>query len=156
MGIGLLLAAFFGGCKKAEPVTSLDTLTLTVTGMRANVDEYEFVKTGKGVKYTHYSGDWEYNDKVKREDCVEAEIDGDEAFYQALLKVLTDCRLTAWDGFDKAAKYVLDGYMFSLKASVNGGKTVSAKGSNAYPSGYREFREVLSHLDANGTFPEGK
>ena len=151
MGLLTMLSVFFQGCKPAKKITDFEIVTLTEHGTAALTDEWEIQKTPAGAKFVYYSGPWEFHDDVTREDCVKKVVEGDETFYQDLLKVLTDCKLSAWDGFRKSNKGVLDGTMFSLKAVINGGETVSASGSNAYPTGYRDLKEVFYNLASYGT-----
>ena len=58
---------------------------------------------------------------------------------QEFLALVNACNISRWDGFDKNDPLVLDGSSWSFTATVNGGETISASGSNAYPKGYREF-----------------
>ena len=64
-----------------------------------------------------------------------------------VLTLLNDCELVSWDGFvGNHPKDVKDGIMFSLKATVNSGRKISAHGSENFPKHFREFRNGLNTL----------
>ena len=53
----------------------------------------------------------------------------------------------SWNGFHgKHPKYVLDGTMFTLEASVNGGKRLYADGSENFPRHYHELVQWLGEM----------
>ena len=59
---------------------------------------------------------------------------------ERILELLNACHMLSWDGFSgKHPKGVLDGTMFRLEASVNGGRTVRADGSQNFPKHFRDF-----------------
>ena len=66
---------------------------------------------------------------------------------QQMVQLLNDCHMLAWDGFHGAhPKHVLDGTMFRLNATVNGGRTIHADGSQNFPKHYRDFTDGLYAL----------
>lgn len=67
--------------------------------------------------------------------------DEDVAALEALLARL---KLAAWNGFKGNAPGVLDGTDFGLSLAYTDGREVSARGSNRFPSGYREARDALT------------
>lgn len=48
-----------------------------------------------------------------------------------------------WDKFDKSADDVEDGGCFTFTATLESGKTITAKGNNAFPKGFDSVREDL-------------
>ena len=56
-----------------------------------------------------------------------------------LLRIIDQCDVESWDGFDESDPYVLDGEDFSLSVTFADGMNVSAYGSNAFPEHYRTF-----------------
>ena len=61
-----------------------------------------------------------------------------------VLEVLNSCEIGNWSGFHGPhPPHVLDGTMFSLDASVNGGEKLRADGSENFPPKYREFTNYL-------------
>ena len=121
----------------AEEITSFEIVTLRESGMRGAV-EYELLPKGDGAELTlymlRYSGG-----KSERVPEERAACSGEEA-----LELLNKCALLGWDGFDGPhPKGVLDGIMFTLKAEVNGGRKISAQGSENFPKHYRAFTDGL-------------
>ena len=54
--------------------------------------------------------------------------------------------LRKWNGYDRTARHVLDGDGFTLKIKFRDGKDLRAHGSNAFPKGYREFRDEMREI----------
>lgn len=54
--------------------------------------------------------------------------------------------LRKWNGYDRTARHVLDGDGFTLKIKFRDGKQLHAHGSNAFPKGYREFRDEMREI----------
>lgn len=130
---------------RKKSVLSLESLTLTVTGMRSRRVYRAHTEGGRGevalydVRYVEKKDEYQL---LKRADC-----SADE-----LTALCTACRLLCWDGFSgKHPRGVLDGVMFSLNAVVNGEKNIRASGSENFPKGYREFvrglDEILNRAD---------
>ncbi len=65
---------------------------------------------------------------------------------EALLQVLRDERVDAWDGFSGSDPRVLDGEMFSLELEYADGTTVSAYGSNAFPGNYHAVTDRIESI----------
>ena len=146
----LLLAAAMMGCtsvsqssgtkKPAETIKSFEIVTLRLSGMRFTT-EYEIVMKDGMAEVIEYAIRYE-------KDKGSIRVPKRKAVYSAnrVLKLLNDCELTAWDGFHGAhPKDVKDGIMFSLKATVNGGRNIRADGSENFPE---HFRELWKGLDA--------
>ena len=127
-------------------IKSFRSVTLHTSGMRF-VSEHEIIMRdgGKaevslyGIRYV----------KGKDERILEKRAVCD---IETVLKLLNGCELLSWDGFDGPhPEDVLDGTMFSLKATVNGDQTICARGSENFPKHYREFTgglyDILNNRD---------
>ena len=132
----------FGTGKPPEKIESFEIVTLRLSGMRFT-EEYEIVMKGEKAEITEY--DIRYGkDKEKDKRVPERKT---VCSADRVLKLLNDCELAAWDGFvGNHPKDVKDGIMFSLNATVNGGKKISAHGSENFPKHFREFRDGLNAL----------
>ena len=130
----------FGIGKPPEKIDSFDIVTLRLSGMRFTT-EYEIVMKGKDAEVTEYGIRYEKKEdkRVPKRKTV-CNVD-------KVLKLLNDCELASWDGFvGNHPKGVKDGIMFSLKATINGSKKISAHGSENFPKHFREFRDGLNAL----------
>ena len=68
-----------------------------------------------------------------------------------VLKLLNDCALLSWDGFvGEHPRGVTDGILFNLTATVDGGRTVKANGSQNFPKHYRDFTDGLYVILSEG------
>ena len=123
--------------------------TLRVYGTMAYSTEYEWVKTSDGAILTKYEGGWEYNDDISREDCIVAQNEGGLDLYREICAALRKSSVIDWDGFHESDPMVLDGGGFSFSMELENGGSISASGSNAYPSGYGEFYSALEALLPN-------
>ena len=55
--------------------------------------------------------------------------------------------MLSWDGFrGEHPKGVLDGTMFRMEATVNGGRRIRADGSQNFPKGYRELDAGIDEI----------
>ena len=71
----------------------------------------------------------------------------DEAFLEKLLALLTEYKVSAWDGFSVSNPNVLDGTSFSLSVGFREEeKNISAHGYMSFPPRYRDFRDALGEL----------
>ena len=130
----------FGTGKPPEKIESFEIVTLRLSGMRFTV-EYESVMQGKKAEVTEYEIRYEKKED-KRVPERKTVCSADK-----VLTLLNDCELVSWDGFvGNHPKDVKDGIMFSLKAAVNGGRKISAHGSENFPKHFREFRDGLNNL----------
>ena len=129
---------------KSSEIVSFTTVTLHTSGMRF-VSEYEIVmKDGKaevsryGIRYAQGK-----DERIleKRTVCKE----------ETALKLLNDSELLSWDGFiGPHPEDVLDGTMFTLRATVNGDKMICATGSENFPQHYRDFTDGLYDILKDG------
>ena len=131
-----------------------DTVTLSISGSTAFVEEYELKAADGGAEISLYIGRWRYDDTIAREDCLERRAAGGKELYGKLAVLLAECDIPEWDGFSGSDPMVLDGYTFNFSATLADGN-VYASGSNAYPKNYAKFRDtVLELLEEYQTFPE--
>ncbi len=125
--------------KSADKIVSFEAVTLRLSGMRMTM-EYEIVMNGEEAQVVEYVMRYEKKEK-KREPRRKASCGADR-----VLRLLNRCELISWDGFaGKHPAGVLDGTAFTLKACVNGGRKISAGGSENFP---KHFRELRNGLDA--------
>ena len=124
---------------RAETITSFDTVTLRETA-RGTV-EYEIKAKGDEAEITRYVIRYS-GGKAERVPEERAMCPAEKA-----LTLLNECALLSGDGFDGPhPEGVLDGIMFRLEATVNGGRRVRAGGSECFPEGYRVFTRGLYEL----------
>ena len=121
-------------------ITSFETVTLHTSGMRF-VSETEIVMKDGQAEVSEYGIRYQDGQTVRvlerRAVCGEAEA----------LALLNGCRLLSWDGFfGPHPKGVLDGTMFNLTATVNGGRRIYASGSQNFPRRYRDFTDGLRKI----------
>lgn len=125
---------------KRETITSFSEIGLRLSGMRIT-EVYEILCRGDEAELSLYWVRYEnHEDKLdlqKRVTVPAADIIG----------VLNECNIIRWDGFyGKNPPGLLDGTMFRFTATVNGGRTVTASGSNNYPRHYRDFTDALYRM----------
>lgn len=82
-------------------------------------------------------------DKSEQEK-VEAKID--DEFIKQLEKILNKYSVSKWDGFDKAAKNVLDGDSFHVYITYDDNQRVSASGYMMWPDRYKNVRGEIDEL----------
>ena len=128
-----------GSENPSKKITSFEIVTLRLSGMRFTT-EYEIVMKGKKAEVTEYEIIYAKEEKRAPESKKVCNAD-------KVLKLLNDCELLTWDGFvGNHPKDVRDGIMFSLKATVNGGRKIYAHGSENFPEHFREFRDGLEAI----------
>ena len=122
---------------KKKTITSIEVVTLHLSGMRFNF-EYEIVGKENKSEITKYSMRYEEeNDKRIPQRSVEVPT-------KDVLNVMNKCRVLGWDGFHgKHPRRIKDGTMFTLTATVNGGVSINASGSHNFPKGFHEFRSFI-------------
>ena len=144
----MILCILFGlfGCGREAPktVTSVETITLTLRGMRGG---YVYKLEGEGdvselrrYRETYRDG----KDELVLELSVPCDV-------QTMIALMNTCGILRWNGFHgKHPKNVSDGIMFCFEAEINGGQTIRADGSANYPKGYHEFVRTLNEMLAKG------
>lgn len=124
-----------------EP-TDFESFVISEQGTSAIHDVFEAERTADGVRLSHFDAtySWSYEtDDYEESRENETVLDGGEALYMYLAGLVRSCGVSGWDGFRGTNTHVLDGKMFSFKAKLSDGTSVSASGSNAFPKHYREF-----------------
>lgn len=123
-----------------KPIESFENITLNISGMRFR-SVYEIRMNDDKAEITEYN--IRFVDKEDKKE-VESQILCDK---EEILKLLNDCELSRWDGFvGNHPKDVSDGIMFTLEATVNGGQSIYAHGSENFPEHYRDLTERLRGL----------
>lgn len=140
-----MLFGLFGCNEKApEIVTSVETMTLTLRGMRGSY-VYKFegeADTPELRRYREAYSDGE--DKLVLESSAHCGA-------KTMIELMNTCGIHRWDGFHgKHPKNVRDGIMFRFEATINGGQTIKAEGSENFPKGYRDFVRALDAMLAEG------
>lgn len=128
-----------------KEIVSFEIITLRESGMRYTV-EYEFKQNDGQAEISEYGiryiqGGGEERVPSRRAVCDTAKV----------LALLNRCEMLSWNGFNGPhPKDVLDGIMFRLSASVNGGVRIYARGSENFPAHYGDFKDGLYELLKNG------
>lgn len=149
----MVFTMLFGlfGCGREAPktVTSVETMTLTLRGMRGG---YVYKLEGEGdvtelrrYRETYRDG----KDELALESSAPCSV-------QTMIDLMNTCGILRWNGFHgKHPRNVKDGIMFRFTASVNDGQMIFADGSENFPKGYHEFVRtldaMLSESEKNGT-----
>lgn len=140
----MVFTMLFGlfGCNRESPktVTSVETMTLTLRGMRGGF-VYKFEHEGDVAELQRHRET--YRDG---EDMLVLEASA-PCGVQTMIDLMNTCGILRWDGFHgKHPKNVSDGIMFRFEATVNGGQTIIADGSANFPKGYHEFVRALDAM----------
>lgn len=136
-----MLTQLFGYGKKIEKtVTSVDRMTLVLCGMRGS-SVYKFESEANQTELRLYRE--KYSGKETILELEQSVVCSPET----IINLMNTCGVIHWKGFHgKHPKNVCDGIMFRFEATVNGGQTISADGSENFPKGYREFVSVLNSM----------
>ena len=138
-GIFMLFNRFSDGNKPAAigEITEFESLTVRFSGMRIT-EEYEIISNGETSEISQY-----YIKYDQQEDIRELQASA-VCQTQEVIDILNECKAGKWNGFHgEHPKGVLDGTMFNLTASVNGGQKLSADGSQNFPKNFRTFEDWL-------------
>ena len=129
----MLFGLFGCGRETQKIITSAETMTLTLRGMRGGY-VYKFEDGGDTSELRRYREVYrDVEDKLILESSVPCDA-------QTMIELMNTCGILHWNGFHgKHPKHVSDGIMFRFDAAVNGGQTVKADGSENFPKGYHEF-----------------
>ena len=119
-----------------EEVTSVEEMALTERGMRGGT-VYKIKVNGTQTELMRY-----------REGRFEPELEESATCdTQYIIELMNSCGIIGWDGFSgKHPRNVHDGIMFKFKATVNGGRSVKANGSENFPKGYRELLNGINSI----------
>ncbi len=122
---------------KIERIESFEFIKLHLSGMRL-IEDIEITPNGEdslicSYRYVCIPGghDRELDISVTRPTS-------------EVIDVLNSCEVGKWSGFHGPhPPHVLDGTMFDFTATVNGGVTLRADGSENFPRNYRELTNYL-------------
>lgn len=140
----LISTALIGmwGCgeNSKQTITSVETMTLTLQGMRGS-SVYEIADKDGKIELRRYREIFSSGEFV-------LELEGSTVCNtQTFIELMNVCGIVRWDGFHgKHPWNVQDGIMFKFTATVNGGQTIRADGSANFPKGYREFVQELDKM----------
>ena len=125
-------------CRKT--ITSIETMTLTLQGMRfCNV--YEITNEDGKTELRRFRK--VYSNGV---DTLELEASA-VCDTTDFIELMNTCGVIRWDGFHgKHPKNVMDGIMFDFRATVNNGQEIHADGSENFPKGYHDFVRELNKI----------
>ena len=70
----------------------------------------------------------------------------EEALLEQLSEVVERHDIQSWNGFSKVDENVLDGTGFTLSITFADGRSVRAKGNNAFPDGYEDAKAEICAL----------
>ncbi|MBR2502579.1 MAG: hypothetical protein IKB62_00465 [Oscillospiraceae bacterium] len=125
-------------CRKT--ITSIETMTLTLQGMRfCNV--YEITNEDGKTELRRFR-------KVYSNGADTLELEASAVCDSTdFIELMNNCGVICWDGFHgKHPKNVMDGIMFDFRATVNDGQEIHADGSENFPKGYHDFVRELNKI----------
>ena len=136
----MLFGLFGCGEKAPKTVTSVETMTLTLRGMRGGY-VYKFEGESDVTELRRYREAYSGGeDELVLESSVPCGV-------QTMIELMNTYGILRWDGFHgKHPKNVSDGIMFRFEATVNGGQEIFADGSENFPKGYHEFVRALDAM----------
>lgn len=123
-------------------------LLLHEYGCTAEENEYELIKTEKGIRISNYFGNWwdEGNAEHSRKNCLAKRRGGNMELYTELSEELGRLGVASWNGFDETDENVCDGGGFWLDIELEDGGNIHARGANAYPQNYHKLLDRLKGL----------
>lgn len=136
-----MLSKLFGcGIGLKHTVISVDAMKLTLHGMHGS-SVYKFDANANRTELHRYREFYSGEQTVLE---LEQSVACDT---QVMIDLMNTCGIIHWNGFHgKHPKNVYDGIMFRFEATVNGGRTISADGSENFPKGYHEFVRTLDAM----------
>ena len=131
-------AVFGNQSSRSEKVTDFEFIRIHLSGMRSQC-EYEINRRGPKTEILHYSILYRGGEEVKElENSASCDTD-------VVLNILNEYGFISWDGFKGPhPKWVKDGTMFRLEASVNGGRIIKASGSENFPKHFKDFLQWMN------------
>ncbi|MBQ7503673.1 hypothetical protein IJT93_13350 [bacterium] len=123
---------------KSEKVTDFEYIKLRESGMRFQ-NEYELNCKGPKTEILCYTIFYCSGEDGRR---LEGSASCDT---ETVINMLNEYGFIKWDGFNGPhPKWVKDGVMFRMEASVNGGRVIKASGSQNFPKHYHEFMQWIN------------
>ncbi|MBR5947095.1 MAG: hypothetical protein IKZ82_00420 [Clostridia bacterium] len=157
--IVIILAAAFGiyfdRKKRHRSITfaalRFKKLVLHEYGRTAEENEYELIRTEKGLRISNYFGNWwdDDNGERSRKNCLARRRSGSLELYGEIVKDFERLDIASWNGFNETDPDVCDGQGFWLEIVLDNGSLISARGINAFPPNYRKFIEMIHGLFDN-------
>ena len=125
-------------CRKT--ITSIETMTLTLQGMRF-CSVYEITNEDGKTELRRFRKVYSNGvDTLELETSAVCDITD-------FIELMNTCGVICWDGFHgKHPKNVKDGIMFDFRATVNDGQEIHADGSENFPKGYHDFVRELNKI----------
>jgi len=125
-------------CRKT--VTSIETMTLTLQGMRF-CSVYEITNEDGKTELRRFRKVYSNGaDTLELEASAVCDITD-------FIELMNTCGVIRWDGFHgKHPKNVKDGILFDFRATVNDGQEIHADGSENFPKGYHDFVRELNNI----------
>ena len=118
-----------------KSVSDIAYLNLHLSGMRMS-EEYEIKTAENRAEISYYV----FTYKNGKEEKVLKKRTACET--QAVIDMLNEVEFVKWNGFHgDHPKGVLDGTMFRLTATLNGGQKLSAEGSQNFPKHFQQLRQ---------------
>ena len=128
---------FFHHDSIGKSVSDIEYLNLHLSGMRVS-EGYEIETAENRAKISYYV----FTYKNGKEEKVIKKRTACET--QALIDMLNEVEFVKWNGFHgDHPKGVLDGTMFRLTATLNGGQKLNAEGSQNFPKHFRRLQQWL-------------
>ena len=139
-----LLIVLLGGQDKNSDmkINEFESVEICMYTDEAGTRSIKAEKTDNGADISYYAGLWEFYDDIEQEDCLEQRINGGKELYERVLELANTYQIKSWDGFSESNSDILDGSSFNFYATLDG-ENIHAHGSNAFPEGYREFKNAL-------------
>lgn len=131
---------------KEMKISSFQKIEMSVTGTAANTDLYEVISDGSEIIISFYSGGWNYNDNISKEECLIKRKKLGKQAYEYIIELMNRYKVMSWDGFSKTDPDILDGESISFFAAVNDNINIEAHGSNASPKFYYRFQDAIEDL----------
>lgn len=128
-----------------------DTLNVTLESCR-RLSTLFMYRIGE-IRYDSYRVSHEpdgYHVSVNDEtdQTIEAEV------ADALVLVIDEYDMAAWDGFDESNEFVLDGEGFWLEVKLTDGTSIVARGDNAFPDNYYPAMSSLQEILDDAALPQ--
>lgn len=118
-----------------KSVSDITYLNLHLSGMRMS-EAYEIKTAENRAEISYYV----FTYKNGKEEKVLKKRTACET--QAVIDMLNEVEFVKWNGFHgDQPKGVLDGTMFRLTATLNGGQKLSAEGSQNFPKHFQQLRQ---------------
>ena len=138
-----MLRAFFA----KKTISDISYLTLRISGMRLT-EEFEIAASGRedgAAVISRYEIIYGGGAEERRLSAAAGLPLPD------VISMLNECRVLEWDGFfGPHPRTVTDGEMFVMEASVNGGRRITASGSQNFPKGFYDLRRRLGEAAGSG------